>query len=406
MIALKVLKEKIVWRETAPSILLVLNSFVWFTLIHAVFEMFLNEINLLETQKLILFTTYYVGIAVSAIFGSKIFPMARLKFLYLWLFIGTITTSFLVTVPINDMMTNVLFAFFLGISIGIGMPSCLSYFADLTCVENRGFVGGIIWSGVGFIVLLLALVATMLKPLETVAILTFWRLFGGLSFLLLTKQHKMLNSRKSPKYLELVCKRDVLLYLFPWIMFSIINFAESPILERVFGSEFFAFIELAVYIFIGIFAIVGGFIADIVGRKRVVITGFVMLGIEYAALSIFYDSPATSYLFLVFDGVTWGLFASVFFMAVWGDLGEDFEKEKYYALGGLPFLLASFVSVLIEPFVSDISPTAAFSFASFFLFLAVVPLMYAPETLPERKIRERELKNYIEKAKKIKEKYV
>jgi hypothetical protein len=32
-------------------------------------------------------------------------------------------------------------------------------------------------------------------------------------------------------------------------------------------------------------------------------------------------------------------------------------------------------------------------------------LLYAPETLPEKKIRERELKQYIENAKKVKEKY-
>jgi hypothetical protein len=38
------------------------------------------------------------------------------------------------------------------------------------------------------------------------------------------------------------------------------------------------------------------------------------------------------------------------------------------------------------------------------LFLAVLPLLYAPETLPEKKIRDKELKSYIEKAKKAKEK--
>jgi MFS family permease len=188
-------------------------------------------------------------------------------------------------------------------------------------------------------------------------------------------------------------------------MFSLINFAEVPLLERVFGAEFFTFMGLVEYAFIGIFAIAGGIIADVVGRKRVVIAGFVMLGIEYATLSIFSNSPVTLYLFLTLDGITWGLFFSVFFMAIWGDLGENYEKEKYYTLGGLPYLLASFLSILIKPYASVISPTAAFSFASFFLFLAVIPLMYAPETLPEKKIRERELKGYIDKAKKVKEKY-
>jgi hypothetical protein len=34
------------------------------------------------------------------------------------------------------------------------------------------------------------------------------------------------------------------------------------------------------------------------------------------------------------------------------------------------------------------------------LFLAVLPLVYAPETLPEKHMKERELKNYLDKAKK------
>ena len=45
-----------------------------------------------------------------------------------------------------------------------------------------------------------------------------------------------------------------------------------------------------------------------------------------------------------------------------------------------------------------------FSFAAFFLFLAVLPLVYAPETLPEKTMKARELKNYIEKAQKEAEK--
>jgi nucleotide-binding universal stress UspA family protein len=45
-------------------------------------------------------------------------------------------------------------------------------------------------------------------------------------------------------------------------------------------------------------------------------------------------------------------------------------------------------------------PFAVFSFAAFFLFLAVLPLVYAPETLPEKTMKDRELKKYIEKAQK------
>jgi MFS family permease len=405
MTYLTTLREKTSWRATAPSILIVLNTFVWYILTYTVFSEILNGLNLLGTEKIVLFTVYYVAAAVTAILGSKLFSRARTKSLHVWLFMGAIATFFLIFVSSSGILVVALLAFFFGASVGIGLPSCLSYFADSTVVENRGFIGGIIWSGVGFTVLLFAFLANMLGQLETILALTVWRLLGSVGFLVLNKEHKNRAVTKAPSYLELIRTRGILLYLFPWVMFSIINFAETPLVERVFGEEVFPFIQLVGFVFIGIFATVGGAIADFAGRKRVVIAGFVMLGIEYAALSAFSNSPATLYLFLTLDGITWGLLVSVFFMAIWGDLAENREKEKYYVLGGLPYLLANFLYVLIKPYASDIPLAAAFSFASFFLFLAVLPLMYAPETLPEKTIRERELKSYIEKAKKAKEKH-
>ena len=405
MIRIRALRDKAALRETAPSILLVVNTFVWYIATYVVFNAIVNGLHILETEKLGLFAIYYVGIAVTAILGAKFFPRARTMSLYLWLFMGAIATVLLATFSSNGILADASLAFFFGASIGIGLPSCLSYFADSTSVENRGFVGGIIWSTVGFTVLIFAFLISMLGQWEAIIVLTIWRLLGGICFPVLNRKHTKPAARKSPSYLELIRKREILLYLFPWVMFSLINFAEAPLLERVFGAEFFAFVQLVEFAFIGIFAIVGGIVADVAGRKRVVIAGFVMLGIEYAALSAFSNSPVALYLFLTLDGITWGLLFSVFFMALWGDLGENYEKEKYYTLGGLPFILATFLSVLIKPYASVISTTTAFSFASFFLFLAVLPLMYAPETLPEKNIKDRELKSYMEKAKKVKEKY-
>jgi len=211
---------------------------VWYILTYAVFTAILNGLNLLETEKLGLFIIYYVGVAVSAILGPKFFPRARAKFLYLWLFMGAIATLLLTTVSINGMLANALLAFFLGVSIGVGLPSSLSYFADSTSVENRGFVGGIIWSAVGFAVLIFAFLINMLGQWETIIALTIWRLFGGVVFLVLNKKHEKFAAQKSPSYLELIRKREILLYLFPWVMFSLINFAEAPILESVFGADF------------------------------------------------------------------------------------------------------------------------------------------------------------------------
>jgi MFS family permease len=402
MSSIKSLRNKADLRKAAPAILLVLNSFAWIILTYPVFSDVVNGLRLSTIGNLELFACYFASIAVTAIIGSMYLSRVRTKFLYFWPLLGAIATLLLGALSNQNLLINVLIAFFLGASVGIGLPSCLSYFAESTSVETRGFSGGLTWSGVGITVLLFAFFLSPLRTWETLIALAIWRLLGCIGFLGLDRKYeKQQPAQKSPSYFELIRKREILLYLFPWIMFSLINFTETPILESVFGAKTFDFILLVEFALVGLFAVVGGIIADIQGRKRVTIAGFIMLGIEYAALSLFYNSPLILYLYLILDGVTWGLLLSIFFTIIWGDIGGNRVKEKYYTLGGLPYLLSTYLSIIIQPYVKYISPGLAFSIASFFLFMAVIPLMYAPETLPEKSIKDRELKSYIEKAQKL-----
>jgi MFS family permease len=406
---LNAFKAEADWRAVVPSIMLVLNSFVWYIFTSTTFSKIVTDLGISDIEKMALFVTYYIAVAATAIIGAKLFPRQRTKLLFVWSCMGALATFLLIPMSGGSMLIAAFLTFFLGASIGIGLPSCLSYFADSAVIEHRGLASGVIWSIVGIAVVIFAFVQNILGLSEMVLVLTAWRVFGMASFFVSNRKKEVKTNQKkavskAPPYLELIRKKEILLYLFPWVMFCLLNFAEAPIVENILGINF-AFVLLAEWGVVGIVAVVGGLIADIAGRKRIVIAGFVMLGIEYAALSAFSDSPVTFYLFLILDGISWGLLASAFFTTIWGDLGEKQEKEKYYVLGGLPYLLANFLYVIIKPYASDISPAAAFSFASFFLFLAVLPLMYAPETLPEKKIRERELKGYLEKAKKEAEKF-
>jgi MFS family permease len=410
MTSIRANRPKIAWRATAPAIILVMNSFVWYIFTYSVFAEIVEGPYVPETEKMLLYIAYYVSVAASALIGSKLLPRIRIPALSLWQFIGAIATLSLTLISSGNTLGNIALALFLGASVGVGLPSCLSYFADSTSVKNRGLIGGIIWGIVGFSVLVFAFLSTIAGQWEMIATLTIWRCLGCLGFVVLIREYKTLNTQNALSYLAIIRKREILLYLFPWLMFCIINFAEIPVLTTVFGDEF-ALINILEYAVIGIVATVAGSFADRVGRKRIVIAGFIMIGLEYAALSIFYSYSVALYLYLFLDGVTWGLLFSVFFMAIWGDLGENYGKEKYYTLGGLPFFLAGFLPILIESLASDglvnltDLATAAFSFASFFLFLAVLPLMYASETLPEKTIKDREIQTYLEKAQKEAEKY-
>ena len=402
MVSLKSIRTKIAWRESVAEILMVTNSFVWAIITFTVLGVIINILSIPEIEKTILFFMCFLGVGVSAIFGAKFFPKARTKSLQGWFFVGAIATLLLTFITSSNMTLNAVLILFYGSSVGLGLPSCLSYFAESTKIEKRGFISGIIWSGVGFSVLFLAFLTTILTLWMTILALVIWRFSGGIGFIMLNKKEEIV-ALKSPSYLEILRKKEVLLYLFPWALFCLLNYSEAPVVESFFGQNY-VFIQIMVWGIVGLVATIGGFIADITGRKAVVIAGFLMLGIEYAAVSLLTDPGATMYLFSVLDGISWGLLSSIFLTTIWGDLGENFEKEKYYVVGGLTFFLPGFLSEMIVHYVGSIPTTLAFSLASFFLFLAVLPLFYAAETLPEVKIREKQLQGYLKKAEKVKEK--
>jgi len=399
------------WREFAPALIIVANSLIWYTLIFFLFTDPLN--NLTYFTRISLYGAFFATIASTAILGAWLLPRARKNGLALWILFGAIMTATLSTIPNNNIFTNLILFILLGASVGIGLPSTLSFFANSTRIAKRGMLGGIIWFTTGFSVLIGVLTWSYILTLgETTAplvgsgLLTLWRTLGLIFFIALTKaKYEPSTPKPSEKYKRILGRRDLILYLVPWIMFSLVNFTESPITEVVLG-DFASLAGIITFAISGIFAIVGGTLADRIGRKRVVITGFILFGIEYAILSLFSSNAISHYIYIGLDGAAWGMFAAVFFMTLWGDLSEGFQREKYYVLGGLPYLLAGFVPILMGPSAKIIgeNPASAFSIASFFLFIAVLPLIYAPETLPEKTMKDRELGSYVEKAKKIVEK--
>jgi MFS family permease len=395
----RILKTKVPAKKFAPALALVFNSFVWYTLTYSLLSKYVN-------QDLLILGVQYAGIAFATILGVSLFRRSRETCLSLWTLLGAVMTALLPAVTGNNLPMNVLISLLFGVSTGLGFPSCLAYFADTTSVENRGIYGGITWCTVGFGIPAIALLTITLNTTQMFEALAIWRFLGFVAFFGLSRNlGKPPPVSAVPSYRSVLEKRDMLLYLLPWIMFSLVNFAETPILSKSLGTNF-DFAVIVVVALSGLFAILGGLLADIVGRKRVIIAGFVILGVEYAVFGLFSVTQAIWYVYTVFDGIAWGMFAAVFFMTIWGDLAGNNQKEKYYLFGGLSYLLAGFASVVVTPFLDFIQNTAAFSLASFFLFLAVLPLMYAPETLPEKEIRGRELRDYLEKAKKVKEKYV
>jgi len=350
---------------------------------------------------------FYGAFILSAVVGATILNK-RLQsrvFLFSWIAFGVGMcglSSFLIGRSVS-FETSVI-AFALGVSVGLDIPSCLAHFADFSLIENRGRLGSIAFFSIQTLTVLIYVPISGSGISVSLLILALWRALGLISALLY-KPKKEMTERKSVESLLSISKnRSFALYFIPWFLFAIVEFVETPLLERFFGTELFSSYSLLGIIVVGITALVGGLLCDFRGRKITSIVGFVVLGAGYAVLSLFSGAWFSFVLYMILDGVAWGLLYVAFIFVVWGDISERGDREKYYLLGGMPFLLSGLIGILTRPFVEVIPIYTSFSLASLFLFLAILPLLYAPETLPEKKLEERKLKGYIEKAKKIKEK--
>ena len=136
-----------------------------------------------------------------------------------------------------------------------------------------------------------------------------------------------------------------------------------------------------------------------------IITGFVIYGAAYALISLFYEFLIAKYIFITIESISTGILWVSFILLLWGDLSEFGSREKYYALGITPFFLTSIIQLYSGPYFETIESYNAFSLASMFLFITLLPLWLAPETLPEKKIELRRLKTFAEQAKKEREKF-
>jgi MFS family permease len=242
------------------------------------------------------------------------------------------------------------------------------------------------------------------NPLINSLVSSVWRALGLIMLFLAKPSVIALEKRKHISFALVFNNKSFLLYLIPWIMFSLIDGFETVVFGSFLEPVFYNFLRVVGAIIGTVSALVSGLMADYIGRKRVVIYGFISLGLAYAVIGIAPANIISWYFYSVIDGIAWGIFTVAFFLVLWGDLSSNRASEKYYAIGSIPFFLAELIGFLFVPLAS-IPANAAFSVASLFLFVAVLPLMYAPETLPEKKIRLRRLRKYMDAAKKVKEKY-
>ncbi len=401
------LKSALFQRRFLSVFIVVVNVLSWYFPLYIFLESVLRDLPNGPSLLLLAFGVQFATAIGFGILGTALAKrLPSTTFLSFWMFVGIISSVSMVTLETYNMVNILLVSFLLGFALGLGLPSSFEYFGDQSTVENRGLLAGITFFASMLFIFLIGLLLSFSTLFVGALILAAWRGIGLFLFLLARPKHENRKENLTEvSYKTVLLDRSFLLYLLPWAMFCLINFIEIPIEINLFGENFATYMPIIEYGIGGFVALLGGWFADSVGRKRIIIVGFIMLGIGYAILGLFHGFTPSWYLYLIIDGIAWGIFLPMFYLVIWSEIAGNRIKGKYYLIGLVPFLIASYTQILITPFVEGIEYSAAFSLASFFLFIAVLPLLYAPETMPQKQIELKRLRKFADDAKKEKEKY-
>lgn len=395
----------------AANIVIVASAFVWYFVAYT----FLNNLTTtiypptgeFPIEQVEIIGANIAAIAFAALLGT--FAVDRLRkripFLSYWTLAGVFLSFIPVFLTSPSFEGLIAVSAVLGFYFGFGMPATMGYFASSTQTENRATLGGLTFLAIG---LSFSIVSSLtFDILATSIVLCGVRLASSLLFQFLKTKEEPREEFRAISYSSIGTNRTFMLYFVPWIMFNIIDYLTRPFTENYTRLSDLLPLES---VLIAVVAIVTGFVADALGRKRLAILGFSSLGIGYAILSftnnILVFGDAGLYLYTIADGIAWGILDVIFLFTIWGDFAQGRTSEKLYVFGALPYLLSNFMYVFLDQPMSLVASTATlvFPFASFFLFLAVLPLIYAPETLPEKVMKKRELTLYVEEAQEIAQK--
>ena len=363
-----------------------------------------------SSLEVLLNSVYPSSIIASALVGLVIpVGVKKRRFLCLWSVLG-ISSSLLLAVTYSSSSSLILASTgLLGISIGLGMPMCLGFFVKSVLIEDRGKMGGLILFATTFSAPLVITVFPPADLMTSAVLLALWRGWSLPLVVLVSPKDSALKKsiEKTPSLFSILRNKTFYLYFTAWLMFAFINGFEAVVVEHNISTEWHWLLMVVEPAVSGFSALIGGVVSDWVGRKPVLVLGFVSFGIAYSILALGSLVPDLQWLiwplFFFIDGLGLGILWVMFTLILWGEINNH-DPEKCYAIGESPLFLTQIISLLLAPFVQMIPMLSAFSLAAFFLFVAVIPLLYARETLPQNKVEERQLKIYTEEALKLRQK--
>jgi MFS family permease len=345
---------------------------------------------------------YFASAGVSALVGAAIsHKVNRRSLLFSWIMLGVISSLLLIFM--QGIFFAILAIILLGISLGFGYPACLAFLAESTVPEERARVAGATFF-IAFVLVIIFNSILSVSGFGVVGAAIFAAILRLASFfglkLDLTKAQEIVVEVK----VSVLNRKNFLFYTIPWIIFNIANGLIAFVTLGLYNDPVYVdAVNMGTpihFLAAGLFALVGGFVADRLGRRQPVVFGLILLGASFALLGVF-TSPLTMLFYLVVSGAAWGFLMTVY-TAIPGDLSVAGGREKYYAIATvIPLLLYMSLTSTANLFGIVVFAGALANILSILLFVSIIPVIRASECLSESKMRERELKEHMEKIEEL-----
>jgi MFS family permease len=383
---------KISKRKFLTSTFLVSGTLAWFFIIN----FYLNTS--FEAIFENIFGIWFYGVAsLSAVVGVIVEKkLNRRLFLILWVLLGISSTLSLLF--FSGYTFSVIVSVFFGISLGLGLSTSMACMADSTDVGERGRVSGAIVL-VSFLMAFITPVIIRLLSLGLVGAVLITALVRSSS--LISLFFDSFDKPKKDLKIHPKAGRDFFYYLFPWVIFVITAGAVFYMIPSAPENQVLQVGSILRFVCIAVCGFMTGIVADRFGRKRPLIIGLAMFYASFALVG-FEMNDITALIFYLATGVAWGSLLVVF-LSVPGDLSASSSRAKYYAAGTmLPVIvLLGVTSGPVPDLLANLANSSSLVVINFALFLTILPILRATETLPPDKIKARKMKEHIDKIGKI-----
>jgi MFS family permease len=378
-----------------PAITVTSGTLAWFFVfqlnINSIFKSIITDTSWILTAQ---FLFYSAGI-ISAIIGSLISKkINNRRFLLSWIIVGLL--SMLSLVFFGGLAFALIVSVFLGVSFGLGLPTSMAWVANSVAIDKRGRVAGITIL-ITFIMAFITLGLYRVIGGGIITLVVLAAVIRSVSCLGFIKTENPIDTKKAKTDFSKSQLREFSFYIIPWLIFTISSGLAWNLVPDLPEYTFYINLGYVVrFILIAFFGFVWGIVADRKGRKGPVVIGLVLLGISYFLLG-FVESPYSVLAYLSLAGVAWGSFFTMY-LIIPGDLSIPVEREKFYAIGTiLPIVILFSLGMIPENLSVFFSENAFSQILSLLLFLSIIPIIRAKETLPKQEMRRRELEDYTDK---------